>query len=361
MKVLKWIAMVGASAVVLLLATGFLYEQVGRRSEAKRLPARIGQAVDVGGRTMNLYCSGEGGPAVVFETGGNSPGYTWLLVQPRVAEFTRACWYDRAGVGWSDPPPAPRTSASVARDLHELLHRAGVPGPYVLAGASVGGEYIRVYTAAYPQEVAGLVFVDSSVPDQKEPALMKGMVGRLPAWQREFLCGSVPWLSRFGVMRLMTRFAPFAEPRQFSAQQREVLRSLERRPEATVSNAEQSCAATDGGAMDVNGGTGDPEVDDAARRSGGLGDRPVIVLTAGYHRDAWRNPEVTAFYRTWENELQPSLARLSTRGRQIIVRDSGHGIGFDDPAAVVNAVRDVVGQVRQQSSDRVISPSGHRK
>jgi pimeloyl-ACP methyl ester carboxylesterase len=110
----RWLSRIGAllaGLVGLFLLIGFTYEQVGRAKDASLLPARIGQAIDMGGRTLNLYCSGRGSPAVIFETGGNAPGYSWALVQPKIAEFTRACWYDRAGVGWSDAAPTPRTSA----------------------------------------------------------------------------------------------------------------------------------------------------------------------------------------------------------------------------------------------------------
>src|SRR5580698_150786 len=158
--------------VLLVALSGFTYEQIGRAKDASRMPPRIGQAIDIGGRTLNLYCSGEGSPTVILETGGNEPGYSWAPVEPRIASFTRACWYDRAGVGWSDPPSSPRTSASVVGDLHEVLRRAGVLPPYVMVGGSVGGEYVRIYTAHYPTDVAGLVLVDSAVPDMREPGYM---------------------------------------------------------------------------------------------------------------------------------------------------------------------------------------------
>jgi pimeloyl-ACP methyl ester carboxylesterase len=138
----KWVRRLSFALLTLLglaLLGGFAYEQVGRARDASQLPPRIGQAVDIGGRTLNLYCSGEGSPAVILETGGNEPGYSWSWVQPKIADFTRACWYDRAGVGWSDPPPSPRSSASITSDLHETLQRAGVPPPYILVGASIGG------------------------------------------------------------------------------------------------------------------------------------------------------------------------------------------------------------------------------
>ena len=146
--------------VVLLIAivVGIVYEQVGQRQDRKRLP-QIGRSVDIGGRSLNIYCSGEGSPTVILDSGGGNPGYAWAHIQPEIAKFTRACWYDRAGEGWSDPGPFPRTSAAIAKDLHELLQRAGVPPPYVLVGHSFGGLNARVYNGLYPNEVASMVLV----------------------------------------------------------------------------------------------------------------------------------------------------------------------------------------------------------
>ena len=99
----------------------------------------MGRLVDIGGRSLNLYCAGSGSPAIVMDTGAGMPGFTWTLVEADAARLTRACWYDRAGYGWSDPAPRDRTAADVAEDLHKLLHAAGVPAPYVLVGHSLGG------------------------------------------------------------------------------------------------------------------------------------------------------------------------------------------------------------------------------
>lgn len=152
-----------------MLLAGFIYEQIGRAEDAEHLPRRLGQAIDIGGPHRAPLLLGPGHATVVFETGGNDPGSSWALIQPRIAAFTRACWYDRAGVGWSDPPPTPRTSTSVISDLHATLQRAGEVPPYVIVGASIGGEDARIYTARYPADVAGSVFVDATNPDQQEP------------------------------------------------------------------------------------------------------------------------------------------------------------------------------------------------
>ena|SRR6516164_3681185 len=117
MRWLRIIALAILACLVLIAAVGFIYEQIGRARDRRLSSARIGQPYSVHGHSMNLYCSGSGSPTVVFESGGNAPGYSWLAVQPKVARFTRACWYDRAGVGWSDSPATVRTSASIADDL----------------------------------------------------------------------------------------------------------------------------------------------------------------------------------------------------------------------------------------------------
>jgi pimeloyl-ACP methyl ester carboxylesterase len=110
--------------------------------------------VGIGGRILNIFCSGTGGPTVILES-ASGIGLEWQSLQTEVAKFTQACWYERAGMGWSEPGPFPRTAAAIASDLHELLKRAGVAPPYVLAGFSFGGLPLRVYTKLYRNEVAG--------------------------------------------------------------------------------------------------------------------------------------------------------------------------------------------------------------
>src|SRR5437660_5581879 len=112
----------GAVCAVLILC-GFVYERIGRARDRKRLP-QIGRSADIGGRTLNIFCSGTGSPAVIFEPGGSDPGLSWEQTQMEVSKFTQSCWYDRAGIGWSDPGPYPRTSVAIASDLHKLLERA---------------------------------------------------------------------------------------------------------------------------------------------------------------------------------------------------------------------------------------------
>jgi pimeloyl-ACP methyl ester carboxylesterase len=333
--------------VVLALVGGFTYEQVGRARDANQLPPRIGQAVDIGGRTLNLYCSGNGTPTVILEPGGNSPGYTQLLLQSKMAAFTRTCWYDRAGVGWSDPPSSPRTSASVASDLHEALQRARVLPPYVMAGGSVGGEYVHIYTARYPSDVAGLVLIDSSVPDMHEPGFALAPINRMSGSTRHLICMALPAMARLGIIRFVKSRERRPPPPDFTPEQASVLAKLEAQPKAFMTDAEQGCAATDEGRIVPREGGGNPDINDAARNAGSLGDRPLVVLTAGRY---WAPPgfekEAAEYHEVQVHRLQTSLVRLSTRGRQVIV-DAHHDMA-ESPDSIVTAVRQVVDEARSK-------------
>ena len=344
-----------ALACVLVAVLGFTYEQIGRwRDSHHRF--RIGRAVDIGGRSLNIDCSGTGGPAVILEAGGGGyGGYGWRAVQSEVAKFTTVCWYDRAGEGWSDPAAIARNSTTVVDDLQQLLQRTPVPAPYVLVGHSIGGEYVRVFTAKFPSEVGGLVLVDSTHPDQREPAMMLSPVNRMPTFARRFLCAALlPIAERFGVMRAAMSKAPVFVPPQFSAEQTAAERAMrDQRVKGLQTEAAQGCAATKGGATQTDKGSGDPEVDDAARRAGNLGDRPLIVLTAGQYwkpQDSDAARQIAEFHETWVHQLQPELARLSTRGKQVIVENSDHRIPDEAPDAVASAVHEVVIEIRTQQN-----------
>jgi len=132
-------SLVGLWLVIVSLAmTGALYEMIGRWRDAQRFPQR-GHFVQAGSIRMNIDCSGRGLPTVILESGSGGPSVDWLMVQPEVAKFSRVCSYDRAGYGWSDPGPEPRSSLQIAHELKQLLQAAGEKGPYVLVGHSMGG------------------------------------------------------------------------------------------------------------------------------------------------------------------------------------------------------------------------------
>jgi len=313
-------------------AIGAVYERIGERGDRQRLP-QVGRSVDIGGRSLNLYCSGEGSPAVILDSGAGAPGFAWSHIQPELAKATRACWFDRAGYGWSDPGPFPRTSAAMARELHALLRRAGVPPPYILVGHSLGGLNARVYNGLYPGDVAGAVLVDAAHEDEPRRA-PRSMLGRTaPRWLWRPIWIAAQAARRVGVLRLTAPRVPLPDdPARCTREQ--VVQALRSQPKTIATLADATT----------------PESYAQAEAAGGFGDRPLIVLTRG---NARMPPEPTpmdrewfAYEQVWMHEIQPRLARLSTRGRQIIVEESGHGIPDEAPAAVVGAVREVLAQVR---------------
>jgi pimeloyl-ACP methyl ester carboxylesterase len=335
----RWIQIASGltGAVLAVIVAGYLYEEMGRRRDRDRLP-RVGQAVDVGGRQLNMLCSGEGQPAVIILTENARPGIAWSHIQPTIATYTRACWFDRAGEGWSDPAPFPRMSTATMRDLHRALQRAKVAPPYVLVGGSLGGLEARVYTGLYPGDVAGLVLSDAAHEEEprRAPPAYRGHTVPQRWWRAVDLLISAA--ARFGIIRLAT---PAAElPPDPAARTRwQIVRALTAQPLAIAAVAGAGLVSS--------------ESYREAERSGDLGDRPLIVLTRGKPPDHPPRDEIerqaAAYERLWMHEIQASLARLSTHGRQVILERSGHNISEAAPEAILNAVREVVAAVRASS------------
>jgi pimeloyl-ACP methyl ester carboxylesterase len=324
------------SVLLTLLVSGIVYEHLGRRWDRGRF-LQIGKSVDIGGRTLNIFCSGTAGPPVIFESGGDGPGLEWEPIQTEVAKFTQACWYDRAGIGWSDPGPFPRTSEAIARDLHELLKRAGVPAPYVLSGASFGGLNSRVYAGLFPNEVAGMVLVDSAHEDEPQRAPKFYLGHTAPRYLWHPLHAALQMAALIGAVRLTESLtAQTKNPAQMSHQ--EIIAGLRQQPKSVVNN--------------ISTGIVLPESYAQARAARGLGDHALTVLTAGQSfdfQDSELNRQAAVYQQVWIHEMQAGLARLSTRGRQIIVENSNHG--SIPPEIVIAAIRDVVTEIRQEEAN----------
>ena len=146
-----------------LTSVGGVYQVLGARADAKAYPMP-GQLVDIGGRNLHLRCTGSGTPTVLLQPGAGEISSNTGWIAPAVAKQTRVCVYDRAGRGWSDPADTPQDGAALVADLHALLARAHVTGPYVVAGHSFGGLYTLAFAARYPDEVVGMVLLDSTAP-----------------------------------------------------------------------------------------------------------------------------------------------------------------------------------------------------
>jgi pimeloyl-ACP methyl ester carboxylesterase len=194
--VARWTAIV----VALVLIAAATYEHAAAWRDGRVL-RQIGRSVDIGGRSLNIHCVGEGQPTVVFVSGRTAPGYVWTPTQRGVSAFTRACWYDRADLGWSDSGPDPAWGEQAARDLHQLVRHAPIARPLVLVGHSFGGYVIRLYHHAYPGEVSGMVFVDTALEDAGR---IRGMPHRdRPDIPRSMIRGLSMLFGRLGMMRVL--------------------------------------------------------------------------------------------------------------------------------------------------------------
>jgi pimeloyl-ACP methyl ester carboxylesterase len=320
-RVLRGIArtlavLVGGILGLALVGAG--YEAIAASGDAQRYPAP-GQLVDVGGYRLHIQCVGTGSPTVVLDAGLGGASLDWSLVQPALSTTTRVCAYDRAGMGWSDPGPAPRTPGQIARELHTLLTKAGIPGPYVLVGHSLAGKNVRMFALQHPEEVVGLVLVDtrSEYVDGHIAAAEAGDFPQaLQAQGRQFAVAR-----RLGIARLFGANL-LGIPSSLPDATRTAMALLASQPQAiAATTAEGIERATDDGALQA---------------APLLGDRPLIVLAA----------EASMTHLPFWPEAQQRMAALSTAGRLIIAQGSRHAIHWDQPALVIDAVQQVIAQVR---------------
>jgi pimeloyl-ACP methyl ester carboxylesterase len=316
--------MVG-SVLVLLLA-GVVFQFVMTRIDARRYPAP-GEMVDVGDYRLHLHCTGReaGAPTAVMDSGLGGTVLDWQLVQPELARSMRVCTYDRAGIGWSAPGTQPRTSEQIARELHTLLGNAGIEGPYVLVGHSFGGTNIQVYASQYPDEVAGMVLVDSALEDEEAVTLTKSLQPS-PLLLR--------FLATIGVTRLPYTLG--AETPGLTSPE------LEDEQAAISSHRKHIFAIADE--------TSSLEESFAENRTRpmSLGDKPLMVLTAGsvQTEGTGLSPEQADQLDKLHSESQAALTRRSENARQIIAEDSGHYIQVERPELVRDAIRQVVEAAR---------------
>ena len=334
--------------LLFLALAGITYETIASRADKKRFPPP-GQLVDVGGYRLHIQCAGEGSPTVVLDTGLGSTALYWGKVLPEVAKYTRVCTFDRAGYGWSETGPEPRSSERITMELHALLKNAGVPGPYILVGWSFGGFTARLYPHLYPGEVAGIVLVDSTHEEQfvrYVPTVVNGIkkTGLNLEWLVKFLGGperfhtffeqaAVRWdmiRSRLGILRWSRRNERDSE-------------FWVKYPPGTW-ELERFCELQHGFLTAVRGEKAAWEESTAqAHKVAELGDLPLVVVS--------RAPDMKGPYPEWfpavelEREwqaMQTELVRLSPQGRQVFARGSDHLIPHHRPQVVIDSILELV-------------------
>jgi pimeloyl-ACP methyl ester carboxylesterase len=301
-------------AVLLVASVGGGYQTVRQSIDTRAYPMP-GQLVDVGGHRMHLHCTGTGSPTVVLEPGqgGASSDSGW--VAPAVARDSTVCVYDRAGRGWSDAAEGPQDAAQIAADLHTLLERAQVPGPYVLAGHSFGGLYVQTFAANYPDQVAGLVLLDSTTPKPGPPLPTRtesdSVLGRLSA--------VFSAVAHLGGGRLIAQGSYGSLPPHFRGEARAnastapYLRSSIEEFVAANTSMQQAASLTN------------------------LDGKPLVVVTAD-----------TGNAADWQAK-QDQMATLSTNSSHRVAKDTTHeSLLYDeaDSAQASQAIRDVITAVR---------------
>lgn len=326
--------MILLALIVLITGVGATYEMSGRAQAARDFPPP-GKMVDIGGRKIQLDCRGTGSPTVVFESWlGVDGSLSWSQVHDEITKTTRACAYSRAGIMWSDPTDVHQNGKSIAEDLHATLNKAGESGPYVLVGHSIGGPYIMTYTKYFGNEVAGLVFVDASHPEQMQR--LKAVVTTEPElMQLKLKIGAA--LNWTGVVRAIAA----SEAKNPNLPDR-------------VDQAIKAYAPTSLGAMLKENDALDESLAEAGTFRT-LGDRPLFVLTAAkpHTEKSLAELNITAeqdlqFQKIWER-MQDEEATWSSDSQHRLIFDAGHCIQCDRPDLVIAAVRSVVEKVRSRS------------
>jgi len=277
------------------------------------------------GRRLNLYCLGTGSPIVVFESGLTDETVTWALVQPAIGTHTRACSYDRAGVGFSDPQRRPGSSANIVDDLHRLLTAASFKPPYILVGHSLGGMHVRLYADMYPTEVAGMVLVDPSHEDWEERAWKLDMQQRT---REQYFAYDVP---EFQVQRECVKAAAAG-----------LLESTDAYKKCIPAPDPRWSAA-------INAAYRKTHADQVCAAQRWYGDMPLIVLssTPRVPRADETQAHRDAINRVWVS-LFDQLAALSKRGVVRSVPDSTHNIQMTQPDAVNAAILEVLKEANEK-------------
>jgi pimeloyl-ACP methyl ester carboxylesterase len=287
-------------------------------------------------RRLNLLVAGEGAPSVIFAAGLNGTMLHWARVQPAIAAQTRTVAFDKAGLGFSDPGPLPRTASAIVDDLRAALAGAGVAPPYVLVGHSAGGPQMRLFAFRYPGEVVGMVMVDSSSEHQ-----YRRMDEATAARDGERL--------RRRLRRTYTRLARLARAGALSPGTPDYERAVggpapSLTPALYAAHVAQRTSPSFWRALRSEAAAADSANSDevaAARRS--LGDMPLIVLTAAAlaPRPGEAAVSVQARYQVWRT-MHDEIAALSTRGERRTVEGAGHGIQMEKPEVVIAAIEEVL-------------------
>jgi pimeloyl-ACP methyl ester carboxylesterase len=303
-----------------------------------------------GGRHLNMACVGAGKPTVIFLSGLGSGNFDWRKVQPAIGNVTRACAYDRAGYGFSEPAAEPSDVDNTVADLHALLHASRMKTPVILVGHSLGGLYATVYAERYPDEVSGMVLVDPAFSGQART--IADAVGSKAA--------DAMAASNVQTLAALDRCIALAQSGRLSLPAEAKSDCLDNPPDPdpdlhrerdreAKTVGFQAMLRSEFQAANVVGRDGQTLDDrESANPAGHLGTMPLVVLTRGNASDlpGLSASEVVKSDAAWR-EGHDHLAALSTHGKNTVVPHSGHFIQLDQPSAVIAGILEVVDKVRR--------------
>jgi pimeloyl-ACP methyl ester carboxylesterase len=332
------VAVLGLAESVLLGARCF-GQDVPKAVVTDPVYTKAQRLVDVDhGRRMNIYCRGTGSPTVVFDAGLGDSSSSWGLVQPAIAVRTRACSYDRAGLGFSDPANRASTARNIAEDLHALLAAANIKPPYLLVGHSSSGMSVRVYADRYLDEVVGMVLVDPSHEDQ---------------WVRFWAIGAGQKEQMDASLREQAQCVDAAKKGfvKDTPIYKQCLGYVDPHVSQAINEAHRTIAATPGWqAAFLSERESTPyasaEQTRATRKT--FGDVPIIVLTHAPEKAQNETQEQGDQRTLLREDLHSQIAAMSTRGVNIIVPNAGHYIQFDRPQIVIDSVNEAIAIAREK-------------
>jgi pimeloyl-ACP methyl ester carboxylesterase len=337
-KIFKWTFIGLLSLIIVTLVGGGVYQMISESRDLARHPAP-GELIAVDDHLMHINCIGQGNPTVIFELGIGSVSASWDEVHRQISQLTRACAYDRPGLGYSEPIDLPTRSTDVARRLHKLLNGAEVEDELVLVGWSAGGVYVREFYRQYPEKVKAMLFVDSSHEQQAKRLPQSSGGGSDPALR------IARHLAPFGIIRLSGILNHRIDAGTGSDELKSRLKAIYHQSHMLDAVFRESESFE----LDIN----------AMQPPSPIGDIPLIVLTRGRSventEDTSSDSSLKLLQQEWEarNQLQKELTALSTNGKQIIASESGHHIYSDQPELVIDSIEELVLLVRgrQQSNE----------
>jgi pimeloyl-ACP methyl ester carboxylesterase len=300
---------------------GIIYEVLSSAKDRQKYPPP-GKLLDVGGHRLHINCMGpeNDGPAVIFEAGSGGSSTGWGLVQSEVAKFAQTCAYDRAGCGWSEPGPKPRTVHKIAEELHTLLENAEIVAPYILVGHAFGGINAQVFASMYPDDVAGIVLVEASHPSRFE--------GQAPDMKRELSrIRRVAVMQYIGLTRLLANKL-FHEAKRLPEEQR---------PLYVAHSLHNSKNVVSELRPVLDNGVDIPET---------LGDMPLAVVSKGLVE--MFDGEITPRSKNWA-DLQSDLASRSSDSVHITAETGGHYVHIDEPQVVIGAIKQIFDKLQNKT------------